>query len=194
MGSIRIEKRTMNLNSLREKLTGRKNVYLLFGSLVLIILFLALAKSKTKPESEPLISPTPSIKLSPAPAKITTTPTSSVREQFKLITINPPAGKHEIGFSAYPIKFTFNQEIEEKSIKVDSNFSRQIIVKLEENKKIIALYPKVGWDLDKSQKINLTGITSISGEKIEKPIYYEFKLVFPTISPENYWSEEGLNL
>lgn len=151
---------------------NRKNIYFVIGFLILLIIFLIFIKFSVQDSTS---LPTP-----------TSSPTSPDPDKFQLISIDPLPGKHETITSTYPIKFTFNQEILDESVEVVSNFSREIIVKLEEEGKIIALYPQVGWDIPKAHKIILNQVISTQGEEISESIEYEFRIVFPTLGPESF--------
>ena len=151
---------------------NRKNIYFVIGFLILLIILLALIKFPSQ-DSTSLPTPTP-------------TPVSQDPDKFQLVSINPQPGKHETIISTYPIKFTFNQEIHQESLEFISDFPREIIVKLEGEGKTIALYPQIGWDLSKTHRITLNRVISTQGEEIDKPIEYEFKIIFPTLGPESF--------
>jgi len=96
-----------------------------------------------------------------------------------LISVEPPEGKHETIWTSYPVRFNFDQPLEEKTLEYQIIPPRESFAKIENEGKTLAIYPKTGWIKEVTFQIKINNLESKNKEKIASPITYQFSIIPP---------------
>ena len=153
-----------------QKLKNKKVlIFLSFIVLSILSLLYLLGNSQRSPISSTAPSPTPFVSAGP----------------LKLLRTEPSSGTYETIWTTTALRFFFNQPISLETLQYKTTPDVSLIKSYGESQDILSLRPAKEWKPDTSYKITITKLQTSSGNSLDSPIEFEYKITIP----ENIFSD-----
>jgi len=110
---------------------------------------------------------------------------------MSFIAANPPSGTRQTGDFLKVADFTFTMEIDPKSVEIESEPALDFNISVYgQRPNIMRIEAKNGLRSNVNYNITIKGVASVSGETIDKPIYYnyynDYITMMKNIPPESF--------